>query len=127
MELVELKKRLDSIIDKAYQGGVTLLPFLDEAKVLDLEKKDRNLTKEEEIYDKWGKSFKFEKNTIKDADIKFSPYEIYQHKEYSMLSNYEKKTIDCSFPTLKTLSYDYSLENIKTFFGKNNVFIFSRE
>lgn len=32
MEFDELKKRLDSIIDKAYQGGVTLLPFLDEGE-----------------------------------------------------------------------------------------------
>lgn len=32
MEYDELKKRLDSIIDKAYQGGVTLMPFLDEAE-----------------------------------------------------------------------------------------------
>ena len=113
-------------VDIDYNGkhtpweAVVLLPFLDEAKVLDLEKKDRNLSKEEEIYDKWGKSFKFEKNNIKDADIKFNPYEIYQHKEYTMLSNYEKKKIDCSFPTLKTISYNYSLDNVKTYFGKNN-------
>ena len=33
----------------------------------------------------------------------------------------KKKKIDCSFPTLKTLSYDYALENVKTFYGKNNV------
>ena len=114
-------------VDIDYNGkhtpweAVVLLPFLDEKKVLDLEKKDRNLSKEEEIYDKWGKSFKFEKNDIKDKNIIFNPYEIYQHKDYSMLSNYEKKKIDCSFPTLKSISYDHSLENMKTFFGKNNV------
>ena len=106
--------------------AVVLLPFLEEKKVLDLEKKDRNLTQEEEKYDKWGKSYKFEKNDIKgenlkDEDIKFENYEIYQQKDYTMKSNYEKKKIDCSFPTLKTLKYDYALENIKTFFGKNNV------
>lgn len=33
MESLEsFKKRFDSVIDKAYQGGVTLLPFLDEAE-----------------------------------------------------------------------------------------------
>ena len=101
--------------------ALVLLPFLDENKVLELEKKDRNLSKEEEIYDKWGKSFKFEKNQLNDENIKFDSYEIYQIKDYSMISNYEKKKIDCSFPTLKTLSYDYSLDNVKTYFGKNNV------
>ena len=114
-------------VDIDYNGkhtpweAVVLLPFLDEKKVLDLEKKDRNLTKEEEIYDKWGKSFKFEKNELSDKDIKYDAYEIYQHKEYSMISNYEKKKIDYSFPTLKTIDYKYSVENMKTFFGKNNV------
>ena len=114
-------------VDIDYNGkhtpweAVVLLPFLDEKKVLELEKKDRNLSKEEEIYDKWGKSFKFEKNNLKDENIKYDVYEIYQIKDYSNLSNYEKKRIDCSFPTLKTISYDYSLDNIKTFYGKNNV------
>ena len=114
-------------VDIDYNGkhtpweAVVLLPFLDEQKVLDLEKKDRNLTKEEEVYDKWGKSYKFEKNNIKDENIKYDVYEIYQNKNYFMISNYEKKKIDCSFPTLKTLSYDYALENVKTFYGKNNV------
>ena len=114
-------------VDIDYNGkhtpweAVILLPPLDEQKILELEKKDRKLTKEEEIYDKWGKSFKFEKNGVKDENIKFDIYEIYQNKNYSMLSNYEKKKIDCSFPTLKTLSYDYSLDYIKTYFGKNNV------
>ena len=114
-------------VDIDYNGkhtpweAVVLLPFLDEQKVLDLEKKDRNLTKEEEIYDKWGKSYKFEKNNLKDENIKYDAYEIYQNKNYTMISNYEKKRIDCSFPTLKTLGYDYSVEYQKIYFGKNNV------
>ena len=99
--------------------AVVLLPFLDEKKVLELEEKDRNLTKEEEVYNKWGNSFKFEKNELNMENVAFSFYEIYQNKNYDMLSNYEKKTIDCSFPTLKTISYDYSVDNIKTYFGKN--------
>ena len=34
MESIEsFKKRCESIIDKAYQGGVTLLNFLDDAEV----------------------------------------------------------------------------------------------
>ena len=38
MESIEsFKKRCDSIIDKAYQGGVTLLNFLDEAEISILE------------------------------------------------------------------------------------------
>ena len=112
-------------VDIDYNGkhtpweAVVLLPFLDEKKVLDLEEKDRKLTQEEEIHNKWGKSFKFEKNDIKDENIKYNEYEIYQIKDYSMLSNYENKKIDCSFPTLKTLEYDYSLENTKVYFGRN--------
>ena len=101
--------------------AVVLLPFLDEKKVLELEQKDRNLTKEEEVYNKWGNSFKFKKNEINDKDIEFSVYEIYQNKNYDMISNYEKKTVDCSFPTLKTISYDFSLGENKIYFGKNNV------
>jgi len=113
-------------VDIDYNGkhtpweAVVLLPFLDEKKVLELEKKDRNLTKEEEIYDKWGKSFKFEKNDIKsDKDIVYSTYEIYQNKDYNMLTNYDNKKIDFTFPTLKTINYSYSVDLIKTYFGKN--------
>jgi hypothetical protein len=61
------------------------------------------------------------KEGSENIEVKYEPYEIYQITNYSMLSNYEKKKIDCSFPTLKTLDYNYSLDNIKTFFGKNNV------
>ena len=99
--------------------AVVLLPFLDEKKVLELEKKDRNLTKDEEIYDKWGKSFKFEKNKINSDNIVFTVYEIYQNKNYDMISNYDKKKIDYTFPTLKTINYDFSLDTSKTYFGKN--------
>ena len=101
--------------------AVVLLPFLDEQKVLELEKKDRKLTKEEEIYDKWGTSFKFGKNDLNAKDITFSVYEIYQNKNYDMISNYDKKTIDYTFPTLKTINYDYSDDVNKMYFGKNNV------
>ena len=101
--------------------AVVLLPFLDEQKVLELEKKDRKLTKEEEIYDKWGTSFKFGKNELNAKDILFSVYEIYQNKNYDMISNYDKKTIDYTFPTLKTINYDYSDDVNKMYFGKNNV------
>ena len=101
--------------------AVVILPFLDEKKVLELEKKERNLTKEEEVYDKWGKSFKFEKNDIKDnKDIVFNIYEIYQNKNYDMLTNYDTKKIDYTFPTLKTIKYSYSVDFIKTYFGKNS-------
>ena len=113
-------------VDIDYNGkhtpweAVVLLPFLDEEKVLNLEKKDRKLTKEEEIYDKWGKSFKFEKNELNANDIRFSIYEIYQNKNYDMISNYDKKKIDYTFPTLKTINYSYSVDYTKTYFGKNN-------
>ena len=113
-------------VDIDYNGkhtpweAVVLLPFLDEEKVLNLEKKDRKLTKEEEIYDKWGKSFKFEKNELNANDIIFSIYEIYQNKNYNMISNYDKKKIDYTFPTLKTINYSYSVDYTKTYFGKNN-------
>jgi 5'-3' exoribonuclease 1 len=117
-------------VDIDYNGkhtpweAVVLLPFLDEKKVLNLEQKMRNLSKEEEVYNTWGKSFKFEKNEInkdkKATNIIFNEYEIYQNKNYDMISNYDKKKIDYTFPTLKTISYDYSLDNFKTYFGKNN-------
>ena len=112
-------------VDIDYNGkhtpweAVVLLPFLDEKKVLELEAKDRKLSKEEEIYDKWGKSFKFEKNEINSGDIIFNEYEIYQNKKYDMISNYDKKKIDYTFPTLKTINYDYSLDTSKIYFGKN--------
>ena len=112
-------------VDIDYNGkhtpweAVVLLPFLDEKKVLELEEKDRKLSKEEEIYDKWGKSFKFEKNEINSGDIIFNEYEIYQNKKYDMISNYDKKKIDYTFPTLKTINYDYSLVTSKIYFGKN--------
>ena len=112
-------------VDIDYNGkhtpweAVVLLPFLDEKKVLELEAKDRKLSKEEEIYDKWRKSFKFEKNEINSGDIIFNEYEIYQNKKYDMISNYDKKKIDYTFPTLKTINYDYSLDTSKIYFGKN--------
>ena len=36
-----------------------------------------------------------------------------------MLTNYETKKIDYTFPTLKTIKYSYSVDFYKTYFGKN--------
>ena len=109
-------------VDIDYNGkhtsweAVYLLPFLDEKKVLELESKNRKLNAEEEKHDKWGESLMFNKNQL-GSDASFNVYEIYQNKNFNLLSNYDVKRVDCSFPTLKTLDYDYSLNFVKQYFG----------
>ena len=67
--LINFKKRCDSVIDKAYQGGVTLFNFLDEAEVSVLEEE---IKRNPSIYI-------FSDGKIIDADRKryiVSPYEM---------------------------------------------------
>ena len=101
----------------AYES-LLLLPFIDEKIILDLEKKYRNLSLEEENENKWGKSFLFNKNELQ-RDSNYDIFEIY-HNTNNNLINYDTKKCDFSFPTLKTIDYDYLLINVKQYFGKTS-------
>ena len=98
--------------------SLLLLPFIDEKTILDLENKHRKLSLEEENENNWGNSFLFKKNEL-EKDATFDIYEIYQKKDINSI-NYESKKCDFSFPTLKTIDYDYLLTNVKQYFGKNS-------
>jgi 5'-3' exonuclease len=100
--------------------SLLLLPFVEEKKILDLENKNRHLEPEEEKENKWGETFLFFKNELNSENISPKTYEIYQNKNVDLINNYEIRKCDFSFPTLKTLDYDYQLINVKQFFGKNS-------
>ena len=53
--------------------SIIILPFLDENQIIDLEKKYRNLTPEEEKYDIWGESYYYSTNGNKEV------YKIYNN------------------------------------------------
>ena len=63
-----LKEYFPDKVDIDYNGktneyeSLLLLPVLDEEKMVEIEKKYRKLTKEEEDENKWGTSFMFNKN-----------------------------------------------------------------
>ena len=101
----------------AYES-LLLLPFMDEKIILDLEIKHRNLSPEEEKENNWGKSFLFDKNELQN-DANCHIFEIYQNKNNNLI-NYDTKKCDFSFPTLKTIDYDYLLINVKQYFGKTS-------
>ena len=98
--------------------SLLLLPFIDEKKILDLEKKYRNLNPEEEKENNWGKSFLFNKNELEN-DANYEIFEIYQNKNNDLIK-YNMKKCDFSFPTLKTINYEYSIINVKQYFGKTS-------
>ena len=100
--------------------SITLLPFLDEKFVIDLEKKKRKLTPYEEKLDSWGESYIYYPNEVGSSDIKKEKYEIYQKIDVLLSSNYKTKKIDYSFPSLKTIDFDYNLESSKVYYGKNS-------
>ena len=112
------KVEIDYNGKSASYESLLLLPFIDEKIILDLENKYRNLSLEEENENNWGQSFLFCKNEI-EKDANYNVYEIYQNKDFSKI-NYEKKRCDFSFPTLKTIDYDYLLTNVKQYFGRNS-------
>ena len=98
--------------------SLLLLPFIDDNKLLELEEKNRNLNPEEEKENKWGNSFLFFKNELNKEEINFIDYEIYQKK--NIIINYETKKCNFFFPTLKTIDYNYLLENVKQYFGRTS-------
>lgn len=81
------KKRCDSIIDKAYQGGTTLLPFLDEAEegvLKSLLKKNPtiNCFSEGRIIDSDRKRYIISPYDDIKLDFKIDVYEIIYNKKY---------------------------------------------
>ena len=99
--------------------SLLLLPFIDDKKLLELEKKNRQLNIEEEKENKWGNSYLFYKNELNNNDINYINYEIYQNKSNTLI-NKDIKKCDFSFPTLKTIDYDYLLINVKQYYGKTS-------
>ena len=97
--------------------SLLLLPFIDENLILTLENKHRKLSSEEERENNWGKSFLFHRNQLENSAI-CEIYEIYQNK--TEIQNNSIKKCDFSFPTLKTIDYDYALKNVKQYFGKTS-------
>ena len=93
--------------------SIVILPFLDEKLIIDLEKKYRNLNPDEEIYDKWGESYYYSSNGNKEV------YKFYRDINTLLKSNYEFKKIDYSFPTLKSVQFDFSVDYQKIYYGKN--------
>ena len=83
--LNNFKKRCDSIIDKAYQGGVTLLNFLDEAEISVISDEIRknptiNLYSDGKIIDADRKRFIVSPYEIDDLDFKIDVFEIVYNK-----------------------------------------------
>ena len=101
--------------------SLLLLPVLNEEKMVEMEKKCRKLTQEEENENKWGISFMFHKIESGNDKILFEPYEIYNKNiNNKEKKEYEIKKCDFSFPTLKTIDYDYELTRVKQYFGKTS-------
>jgi 5'-3' exonuclease len=122
-----LKEYFPDKIDIDYNGKIAeyesllLLPVLDEEKMLETEKNCRKLTQEEEKENKWGTSYLFNKNDSQNNNINFIGYDIYQKKDNIKNTNSKEYGIakcDFSFPTLKTIDYDYQLINVKQYFGR---------
>ncbi|MBQ9900694.1 MAG: hypothetical protein IJM36_06165 [Acholeplasmatales bacterium] len=85
--LNNFKKRCDSIIDKAYQGGVTLLNFLDEAEISVITDEIRknptiNLYSDGKIIDADRKRFIVSPYEIDDLDFKIDVFEIVYNKKF---------------------------------------------
>ena len=87
-----------------------------------MKKKCRKLTQEEENENKWGISFLFYKNKSGTDNILFEPYEIYikNNNNNAEKKEYGIKKCDFSFPTFKTIDYDYELTKVKQYFGKTS-------
>ena len=71
---------------------------------------------------KWGISFLFYKNKFGTDNILFEPYEIYikNNNNNAEKKEYGIKKCDFSFPTFKTIDYDYELTKVKQYFGKTS-------
>ena len=124
---IKLKEYFPDEIIIDYNGktaeyeSLLLLPVLDEKIMLEMENKYRKLTQEEEKENKWGTSYIFPPNNSGSENIIFNEYEIYQKNPNNKGHNEYKLTkCDFSFPTLKTIDYDYQLINIKQYFGRTS-------
>ena len=116
-------------IDIDYNGktasyeSLLLLPFLEDKKILELEETHRKLEPEEEKENNWGSSLLFKSNELNANELEYNVYEFYNKKnmnenEKNHKNNNIPKKCDFSFPTLKTIDYDYELINVKQFYGK---------
>jgi 5'-3' exonuclease len=94
--------------------AIALLPFLDESKLLKLEEKYRNLSEEEKKLNEWKDSYMY---TAINNNGKREIYQIYQNINTLLDSNYMKKKVDCSFPTLKTIDYNFSNDEVRQYYG----------
>ena len=124
---IKMKEYFPDTFNIDYNGktaeyeSLLLLPFIDEEKMVEMEKNFRKLNQEEETGNKWGKSIMFNQNNSGEENIVFNDYEIYQKNENKNLSKqYETKKCDFSFPTMKTIDYDYQLITIKQYFGRTS-------
>ena len=108
--------------------SLLLLPFLEDKKILDLEENHRKLSLEEEKENNWGNSYLFKINELNGNVIEPDIYEIYgtNNNNNNFLNGKNSKNYnvvrkcDFSFPTLKTIDYDYELINVKQYFGKTS-------
>ena len=124
---IKMKEYFPDTFNIDYNGKIAeyesllLLPFIDEEKMVEMEKNFRKLNPEEETGNKWGKSIMFNQNNSGEENIVFNDYEIYQKNENKNISKqYETKKCDFSFPTMKTIDYDYQLITIKQYFGRTS-------
>lgn len=124
---IKMKEYFPDTFNIDYNGKIAeyesllLLPFIDEEKMVEMEKNFRKLNQEEETGNKWGKSIMFNQNNSGEENIVFNDYEIYQKNENKNISKqYETKKCDFSFPTMKTIDYDYQLITIKQYFGRTS-------
>ena len=124
---IKMKEYFPDTFNIDYNGKIAeyesllLLPFIDEEKMVEMEKNFRKLNQEEETGNKWGKSIMFSQNNSGEENIVFNDYEIYQKNENKNISKqYETKKCDFSFPTMKTIDYDYQLITIKQYFGRTS-------
>lgn len=117
-DLYPLKYEIDYNGKRTPWESITLIPFLDEQRIIDIEKKYSQLSEEEKQRNKWGDSYLYFKN-VEIPEIKKEKYAIYQTNNPLLKSNYEHKKTDCTFPTLSSIIYDYSMEEFKLYYGKN--------
>ena len=122
-----LKEFFPDKIDIDYNGktaeyeSLLLVPMVDEEKMVEIEKKCRKLTQEEEKENKWGTSFMFSQNDSNIESIKCIEYDVYKKDiDKKQNNDYRISKCDFSFPTLKTIDYDYQLTKVKQYFGRTS-------
>lgn len=89
--------------------------------MVEIEKKCRKLTQEEEKENKWGTSFMHSQNDSNIESIKCIEYDVYKKDiDKKQNNDYRISKCDFSFPTLKTIDYDYQLTKVKQYFGRTS-------